>query len=68
MLWWIVRVFLILAAPITALMVSRYTPQFELVQTFVAMILMVGVVALAAAWSKRETRASHDVARRNSDR
>lgn len=51
MLGWIVRIFLALAAPITALLVSRDALNFGLVQTFVAMILIVALVALAAAWT-----------------
>lgn len=53
MLGWIVRIFLALAAPITALLVSRDALNFGLVQTFVAMILIVALVALAAAWTAR---------------
>jgi hypothetical protein len=51
MLGWIVRIFLILAAPITALLVSRDVLNFDLIQTFVAIILMVTFVALLAALS-----------------
>lgn len=57
MLGWIVRIFLALAAPITALLVSRNALNFGLVQTFVAMILIVAFVALAAAWPARGPRA-----------
>jgi hypothetical protein len=47
MLSWIVRIFFILAALIAALLVSRDALNFGLRQTMVAMILMVGFVALA---------------------
>lgn len=57
MLAWIVRILLILAAPITALLVSRDALNFGIVQTFVAMILMVAFVGLAAAWTARGPRA-----------
>lgn len=57
MLEWIVRIFLALAAPITALLVSRDALNFGLVQTFVAMILIVALVALATAWTARGPRA-----------
>ncbi len=53
MLGWIVRILFILAAPIAALLVSRDELNFGLVQTFVAMFLLVGFVGLAAAWSAR---------------
>ena len=56
MLGWIVRILFMLAAPIAALLVSRDVLQFELVQTFVAMILLVGFVGLAAAWTARGPR------------
>ncbi len=57
MLGWIVRILFILAAPIAALLVSRDALNFGLVQTFVAMILVVAFVGLAAAWTARGPRA-----------
>ncbi|WP_426408510.1 hypothetical protein [Bradyrhizobium ganzhouense] len=57
MLGWIVRILFTLAAPIAALLVSRDTLNFGLVQTFVAMILIVAFVGLAAAWTARGPRA-----------
>jgi len=56
MLSWIVRIFFILAALIAALLVSRDALNFGLIQTMVAMILMVGFVALLAAWTSRGPR------------
>ena len=56
MLGWIVRILFILAAPIAALLVSRDALNFGLVQTFVAMFLLVGLIVLAAAWSARGPR------------
>lgn len=53
MLGWIVRILFILAAPIAALMVSRDALNFGLIQTMVAMILVTGIVGLAAALSAR---------------
>lgn len=53
MLTWIVRILLILAAPIAALLVARDTLQFGLVQTFVAMILLIVVLGLVAVWTTR---------------
>jgi hypothetical protein len=57
MLRWIVRILFILAAPIAALLVSRDALNFGLVQTFVAMILIVAFVGLTAAWTSRGPRA-----------
>jgi len=48
---WIVRVLFILAAPITALLVAREALNFGVIETFVAMLLIVGLAGLAAAWS-----------------
>jgi len=56
MLGWIVRVLLILAAPIAALLVSRDALNLGLVQIFVAMFLSIGFICLAAAWSARGGR------------
>ena len=57
MLGWIVRILLIMAAPIAALLVSRDALNFGLVQLFVAMFLLIGFIYLAAAWSARGPRA-----------
>jgi hypothetical protein len=56
MLGWIVRILFMLAAPIAALLVSRDALNFGLVQTFVAMILLVAIIGLAAAWTSRAPR------------
>ncbi len=53
MLGWIVRILFILAAPIAALFVARDALNFGLVQTVVAMLLIVGFVAVVAIWSSR---------------
>ena len=53
MLSWVVRIFFALAAPITALLVSRDALNFSLIQTMVTVILIVGLVALVAFWPKR---------------
>ena len=57
MLGWIVRLLFILAAPIAALLVSRDALNFDLVQTLVAIVLIVAFVGLAAAWTARGPRA-----------
>jgi hypothetical protein len=49
---WIVRLLLMIAAPITALFVARDALNFGVLQTFVATVLVTGVVALAA-WRQR---------------
>lgn len=56
MLSWIVRILFILAAPITALLVSRDALNFGLIQTMVAMFLIVAFVALGTAWTARRPR------------
>jgi len=48
--------------------VSPDTPKFELVQSFIALVLMVGFIVLAAAWTKRDPRAPDDAAKLDSDR
>lgn len=53
MLSWIVRILFALAAPITALLVSRDALNFDLIQTMVAIILIVVSVALVALWPTR---------------
>jgi hypothetical protein len=53
MLGWIVRIFFILAAPIATLFVAHDALNFGLVQTFIAMILMVAFVTVVALWSGR---------------
>jgi hypothetical protein len=58
MLSWIVRILFILAAPITALLVSRDALNFGLIQTMVAIVLIVGFVALGAVWTARRPRMS----------
>lgn len=55
MLGSIVRILFILAAPITALLVARDALNFGLIQTFVAMLLVVGFVGLAAVWTARRS-------------
>jgi hypothetical protein len=56
MLSWIVRILFILAAPITALLVSRDALNFGLIQTMVAIVLIVAFVAAGAAWMPRGPR------------
>jgi hypothetical protein len=53
MLSWIVRILFALAAPIAALVVSRDALNFDLIQTLVAVILIVALVAVVAFWPKR---------------
>jgi hypothetical protein len=56
---WIVRLLLMIAAPITALFVARDALNFGVLQTFVATLLVAGFVALAAAWRlRRDTQDS----------
>jgi hypothetical protein len=55
MLAWIVRLILIVAAPIAALLVARDSLNFGILQTFVAILLVVGLLLMAALWSKRRS-------------
>jgi hypothetical protein len=50
---WILRLILIIAAPLAALLVSRDALSFGVVEMLVAIILIVGVVLLAALWTLR---------------
>lgn len=49
----IVRLFLLLAAPITALFVSRDALKFDILQVIIAVILFTGLVAVLAFWPRR---------------
>jgi hypothetical protein len=53
MLAWIVRLILIMAAPIAALVVSRDSLHFDVAQTFVAILLVVGLMLLVALRANR---------------
>ena len=53
MLAWIIRWLLFLAAPITALFVSRDALNFGIVEMLVAIILVAGFALAAAAWTMR---------------
>jgi hypothetical protein len=53
---WLIRIFFIIAAPIAALLVARDTLQFDIVQTFIAIILMTALVGLGAAWTAYRAR------------
>ena len=59
MLGWIVRILFAIAAPITALFVSREALNFGLIQTIVTMLLVTSLVGLMAAYSGRNRRAPH---------
>jgi uncharacterized membrane-anchored protein len=50
---WMLRVILVLAAPIAALFVSRDALNFGIVETLVAVTLVAGFAVLAAVWSLR---------------
>lgn len=51
----IVRLFLVLAAPITALFVSRDALNFGVIQVMVAVALFVVLIATLAFWPRRES-------------
>lgn len=53
---WIIRLFLIIAAPIAALLVARDSLNFDIVQTFVAILLMIALLGFGAAWTDHRRR------------
>jgi competence protein ComGC len=53
MLAWIIRCLLFIAAPIAALFVARDAVNFGIVEMLVAILLIVGLVLVAAVWSLR---------------
>ena len=55
MLAWIIRCVLFLATPIAALFVSRDALNFGIIEMLIAIMLMVGFVMVAAAWTLRRT-------------
>jgi hypothetical protein len=50
---WILRIILVVAAPIAALLVSRDALNFGIVETLVASLLIAGFAVLAAVWTLR---------------
>jgi hypothetical protein len=50
---WILRIVLIIAAPLAALFVSRDALNFGIVETLVAVILIAGAAVLVAVWTLR---------------
>ncbi len=50
---WLVRLLLLLAAPLAAWLVARDSINFGLAQMIVAMLLFVAFIALAAFWPAR---------------
>jgi len=51
-LGWIVRILFVAAAPIAGLLVARDSLNFGVMQGFVAIILIVACIGLAAAWTR----------------
>ena len=58
MLAWVIRCLLLLAAPIAALFVSRDALNFGIIEMLIAIMLMVGVVMAAAAWTLWRTKST----------
>jgi hypothetical protein len=50
---WILRIILVVAAPIAALLVSRDALSFGIVETLVAVTLIAGFAVVAAMWTLR---------------
>jgi hypothetical protein len=53
MLAWIWRLLIAMAAPITALFVSRNALNFGTVETLIAIVLIIGFAVVAAGWTLR---------------
>jgi hypothetical protein len=53
---WIIRLFFVIAAPIAALMVARDSLNFDIVQTFVAILLMIALLGFGAMWTTHRRR------------
>jgi hypothetical protein len=53
MVAWIIRILLLLTAPVAALFVSRDALNFGVIETLVAIMLISLVVLAAAAWTSR---------------
>jgi hypothetical protein len=58
MLAWIIRGLFFVAAPIAALFVSRDALNFGIIEMLIAIILIVGFVMTAAAWTLRPSRSA----------
>lgn len=56
MLSWIIRILLAIAAPIAALLVARDSLNFDVIQTMIAIILIVVFIAVVALWPSRGPR------------
>lgn len=50
---WVLRILSIVAAAITSLFVARDALNFDIMQTFVTMTLVIGAAAIAAMWMAR---------------
>jgi hypothetical protein len=48
---WVIRIFFIIAAPIAAMLVARDTMNFDIVRTFLAIILMTALLGFGVAWT-----------------
>ncbi|WP_407156150.1 hypothetical protein [Bradyrhizobium sp. STM 3557] len=53
---WLVRLFSIIAAPIAALLVARDSLNFDIVQTFVAILLMIALLGFGAVCTTQRRR------------
>jgi hypothetical protein len=53
---WIAQLFLVLAAPITALLVTRDAINFSVVQMIVAVILFASLVGVLAFWPRGRSK------------
>ena len=49
---WILRILMLVAAPIAGLFVARDTLNFSILQTMIVILLIIGVLILVAVWPR----------------
>jgi hypothetical protein len=52
MIPWIIRILMFVAAPIAGLFVARDTLNFNILQTMITILLIIGVLILVAIWPR----------------
>jgi hypothetical protein len=53
---WIIRILMLVAASIAGLFVARDTLNFDILQTMIAILLVIGVLILVAIWPRSKGR------------
>lgn len=49
---WVIRILMFVAAPIAGLFVARDTLNFDILQTMITILLIIGVLILVAIWPR----------------